>query len=95
MTDSSHNHVASVQPEPPRSPPHTTNTLIVPGLPLSFFDPLVLQALRDLFVSYGRLFSWAPLRGLGRIIVVYKDPVHAEDAKRGIDGLNLGADSDE
>ncbi|KAF8602738.1 Calcipressin [Ceratobasidium sp. AG-I] len=95
MAQSADNHVAPTQPEPPLSPPHTTNTLIVPGLPSSFFDPLVLQALRDLFVSYGRLFSWAPLRGLGRIIVVYWDPAAAEDAKRGIDGLNLGTDSDE
>lgn len=84
-----------MQPEPVSSPPQATNTLIVPGLPPSFFDALVLHALRDLFVSYGRLFSWAPLRGLGRIIVVYWDPRNAEDAKGGIDGLNLGADSNE
>jgi hypothetical protein len=84
-----------MQTEPPSSPPHATNTLIVPGLPPSFFDALVLQALRDLFISYGQLFSWAPLRGLGRIIVVYRDERNAEDAKRGIDGLDLGADSNE
>ncbi|QRV86829.1 calcipressin [Ceratobasidium sp. AG-Ba] len=71
-----------------------TNTLIIPSLPASFFDPLVLQALRDLFTSYGQLHTWAPLRGLGRIIVVYWDGRLAEDAKQGTDGLKLGSDSE-
>jgi hypothetical protein len=94
--DANHTHVIpnAMPPSPPSSPPHTTNTLIVPSLPQSFFDPLVLQALRDLFASYGQLHSWAPLRGLGRIILVYWDDRHAEDAKLGTDGLNLlGSDS--
>ncbi|KAG9098686.1 carbohydrate-binding module 1 protein [Ceratobasidium sp. 370] len=88
------NHVipSAMPPSPPSSPPHLTNTLIVPNLPPSFFDPLVLQALRDLFTSYGQLHSWAPLRGLGRIILVYWNERHAEDAKLGTDGLNLGVD---
>ncbi|CAE6344754.1 unnamed protein product [Rhizoctonia solani] len=76
------------------TPPQATNTLIVPSLPASFFDPLVIQALRDLFASYGELHSWAPLRGLARIILVYWDERSAEDAKAGTDGLTLGHDSD-
>jgi hypothetical protein len=89
------NHVIpnAMPPSPPSSPPHSTNTLIVPSLPPSFFDPLVLHALRDLFTSYGQLHSWAPLRGLGRIILVYWDERNAEDAKLGTDGLSLGTDS--
>lgn len=83
----------AMPPSPPSSPPPITNTLIVPSLAPSFFDPLVLQALRDLFGSYGQLHSWAPLRGLGRIILVYWDERHAEDAKLGTDGLHLGSDS--
>ncbi|CAE6436624.1 unnamed protein product [Rhizoctonia solani] len=88
-SDHSHEAVSA----PPSAEPQATNTLIIPSLPASFFDPLVLQALRDLFGSYGHLHTWAPLRGLARIILVYWDDQSAEDAKIGTDGLSLGHDS--
>ncbi|KAJ1310558.1 hypothetical protein OPQ81_007288 [Rhizoctonia solani] len=88
------NHSDAAASAPPASSElQTTNTLIVPSLPSSFFDPLVLQALRDLFASYGPLHSWAPLRGLARIILVYWDDRNAEEAKLGTDGLSLGTES--
>jgi len=84
-----------VPPSPPSSPPHRTNTLILTSLPASLFHHEVLQALKDLFSSFGVLHSWAPIKGWGRIFVVYWDEQTAEDAKRGTDGLNLGSESAE
>ncbi|CAE6465921.1 unnamed protein product [Rhizoctonia solani] len=90
--DVNHSH-ENASALPPATEPQATNTLIIPSLPASFFEPLVLKALRDLFASYGHLHSWAPLRGLARIILVYWDNQNAEDAKIGTDGLTLGHDS--
>ena len=83
-------------PSPPSSPPrsHPTNTLTVTCLPKSFFDPLILDVLRNHFASYGPLNQWVPLQGFGRIIVVYELEDHAESAKQQCDPIVLSAAHD-
>lgn len=67
-----------------------TNTLVIASLPPSFFEPLVLNALRDHFESFGHLHSWAPLRSFARIILVYYSEHDAEIAKQSCDCLVVG-----
>jgi hypothetical protein len=59
-----------------------TNTVAVTPLPKSFFDPLILDMLRNHFAGFGDINQWVPLQGFGRIIVVYEAEQHAELAKR-------------
>jgi len=59
-----------------------TNTVTVTSLPKSFFDPLVLDMLRNHFAGFGDINQWVPLQGFGRVIVVYEAEQHAELAKR-------------
>ncbi|KAJ3501768.1 hypothetical protein NLJ89_g9194 [Agrocybe chaxingu] len=65
---------SSSPPSPPASKP--TNTLAVTSLPKVFFDPLILNMLRDHFAAFGEINQWVPLQGFGRVIIVY-DP-HTE-----------------
>lgn len=48
-----------------------SNTLIITSLPTPFFHPSIQLCLRSHFSTYGNIRTWAPLAGLGRIIVVY------------------------
>jgi hypothetical protein len=64
-----------------------TNTLVITSLPQSFFDPLVLDALRTHFESYGDVHTWAPLKAFARIFLIYYDEEAAELAKETCDNL--------
>ncbi|KAI0344986.1 Calcipressin [Trametopsis cervina] len=66
-----------------------TNTLVITSLPPSFFAPLVLEALRIHFESYGEIHTWAPLRAFARIMVVYYDEEAVELAKETCDNLRV------
>ncbi|KAJ2913585.1 hypothetical protein MD484_g6831, partial [Candolleomyces efflorescens] len=81
---------------PPRSPPRSqaTNTVNVTALPKSFFDPLILDLLREHFATYGEINQWVPLPGFGRVIVVYEEDHSAETAKQHSDPILLQATSD-
>lgn len=85
----------SLPPTPPSmsSPqektPQSTNTLVVTGMPPSFFHPLVLDALRGHFASHGEIFAWAPITAFGRIIIVYHQEEAAECAKLECDGFTV------
>lgn len=82
----------SYQPcSPPPSPPtdQATNTLAVTSLPKSFFDPVIMDMLRDHFASYGEINQWVPLPGFGRIIIVYESERRAEMVKRQCDPIVL------
>ncbi|KAI8974272.1 Calcipressin [Trametes punicea] len=70
--------------------PHRTNTLVITRLPPAFFAPVVQQALRSHFETYGPLHTWAPIKGLARVIMVYYSEEDAETAKESNDGLILG-----
>lgn len=67
-----------------------TNTLVITSLPLSFFEPVVLEALRTHFESYGDVHTWAPLKAFARIFVIYYDEEAAELAKEICDNLRVG-----
>ena len=69
--------------------PRRTNTLVITRLPPQFFEPIVQQALRSHFETYGPLYAWAPIKGLARVIMVYYSEVDAETAKESNDGLTL------
>ncbi|KAJ7174351.1 Calcipressin, partial [Mycena filopes] len=58
-----------------------TNTLAVTSLPKEFFQPLLLDVLRDHFTHYGHIDRWVPLPGFGRILIVYTREDDAESAK--------------
>ena len=80
-----HYEPRSPPPSPPASQP--TNTLAVTSLPRSFFDPAILNMLRDHFASFGEINQWVPLQGFGRIIIVYESEHHAETVKRQCDPI--------
>ncbi|KAI0823881.1 Calcipressin [Trametes gibbosa] len=67
-----------------------TNTLVITRVPAQFFVPLIQEALRSHFLTYGPLYTWAPIKGLARIIIVYYSEEDAEMAKESNDGLVLG-----
>lgn len=64
-----------------------TNTLVVTSLPPSFFEPVVLEALRAHFESYGDVHTWAPLKAFARVFLIYYDEEAAELAKEACDNL--------
>jgi len=86
-------------PSPPRSsteaPVEATNTVAVTALPKSFFDPLILDLLRDHFASYGAINQWVPLPGFGRVIVVYEKDESAESAKVHCDPIVVQASEEQ
>ncbi|KAG8927515.1 carbohydrate-binding module 1 protein [Tulasnella sp. 419] len=69
-----------------------TNTLILASLSPTFFEPTVLDALKDHFSSYGHIHSWAPLKGFGRIIIVFWRVEDADIVKVECDGMVLADD---
>ncbi|KAJ7700856.1 Calcipressin [Mycena rosella] len=78
----------------PVSPPspkdiQTTNTLAVTSIPKEFFQPLLLDVLRNHFATYGQINRWVPLPGFGRIIIVYTREDDAETAKIHCDPIVL------
>ena len=68
-----------------------TNTIIITSLSTPFFHPRVQAALRLHFEYFGNIHTWAPLTGLGRIMVVYWDEDAVEGAKT-LDGTVIGQD---
>ncbi|KAJ2974143.1 hypothetical protein NUW54_g11938 [Trametes sanguinea] len=70
--------------------PQRSNTMVIAHLPESFFEPEIQDALRSHFQSYGPLHTWAPIRGLKRVFIVFYSAEDAETAKESNDGLILG-----
>ena len=75
--------------------PQRTNTLVITRLPPHFFEHIVQQALKSHFSTYGPLHTWAPIKGLARVIMVYFSEEDAEMAKESNDGLVFGETTDE
>lgn len=63
---------------------------MITQLPLEFFHPLVMEALKNHFKTFGEIHTWAPLSGFARIIVVYYLEHDAELAKEHCDNLTIG-----
>ena len=72
--------------------PSQTNThaLILPHQ--SLFLPPILDRLKVHYEQYGNIAHWAPIRGFGRVIIVYEDIEGADRAKRQGDWLKLDVD---
>lgn len=73
----------------PQKGSESTNTLLITKVPRDFFQPVILEALRDFFSLYGEINQWAPLSCFSRIIVVYHREDSAEQAKRNCDPLTI------
>ncbi|KAF7327599.1 hypothetical protein MKEN_00339100 [Mycena kentingensis (nom. inval.)] len=58
-----------------------TNTIALTGIPRPFFQPDLLDLLRDHFATYGKINRFVPLTTFNRIIVVFYEEQAAERAK--------------
>ncbi|KAJ7494421.1 Calcipressin [Mycena galericulata] len=83
--------IALSSPASPTSSNDTqrTNTLAITSIPKEFFQPLLLDVLRNHFATYGHINRWVPLPGFSRIIVVYTREDDAETAKIHCDPIVL------
>jgi hypothetical protein len=86
-----------IPPPPPldpstTSPEENTNTLALLLPHLSLFAPPVLALLRSHYEQYGDISHWAPVKGFGRVIVVFANVEGARKAKREGDWLWLDVD---
>jgi hypothetical protein len=63
-------------------------------LPKSFFDPIILDLLKDHFLTFGPINQWVPLPGFGRIIIVFERDQDAESAKLACDPIILDSHED-
>lgn len=83
----------SIPPPPPLdlSPPDEseTNTLALLLPHQGLFAPPVLALLREHYSSYGEIAHWAPVKGFGRVIIVYEREEDARKAKVEGDWLKL------
>lgn len=70
--------------------PQRTNTLVMTRLPPHFFDPIIQDAFRSHFETYGPLYAWAPIKGFARVIMTYFSETDAEMARESNDGLVFG-----
>ncbi|KAK8850401.1 hypothetical protein IAR55_004319 [Kwoniella newhampshirensis] len=81
-----------LDPSPSSSSPPThepTNTLALLLPHQSLFASPVLALLHDHYAQYGEIIHWAPVRGFGRVIIVWRDEGDAERAKTQGDWLRL------
>lgn len=63
-----------------------TNTLLIPDVPKSFYgcdDAMLL--LHDAFAEFGPLYTFVPMKGFRRIMIIYQETVHALNAKKELD----------
>ena len=67
-----------------------THALILPHQ--SLFLPSILTMLRRHYESFGPIAHWAPVRGFGRVIIVWETIESADRAKRLGDYLKLDVD---
>lgn len=76
-------------PQQPTSQHEPTNTLALLLPHPTLFAPPVLDLLRAHYAHFGRIAHWAPVKGFGRVIVVFETEEEAENAKRQGDWLKL------
>lgn len=80
-------------PVPPGSKtPERTNTLALLLPHLSLFQPPSLRLLKEHYSSFGHIVHWAPVKGFGRVIIVYSTDEEAAHAKKEGDRLFLDVD---
>lgn len=81
--------IPALEPDSVTAADEATNTLALLLPQLSLFAPPILALLRDHYSTYGPLAHWAPVRGFGRVILVYEEDEDAARAKREGDWLKL------
>jgi hypothetical protein len=69
-----------------------TNTLALLLPHLALFSPPSLRLLRDHYSQFGTIAHWAPVKGFGRVIIVYETEEEAAIAKKEGDRLYLDVD---
>ncbi|WVW80998.1 hypothetical protein I302_102989 [Kwoniella bestiolae CBS 10118] len=80
----------SIPPPPPLDPPQEeTNTLALLLPNQALFSPPILSLLKDHYGLFGDIVHWAPVKGFGRVIVVFASNEDAERAKKEGDWLKL------
>ncbi|KAL4065192.1 Calcipressin [Scleroderma citrinum] len=77
----------TMHPQTPSPGAEPTNTLIITQVPRTFFQPIILQALRDFFAVYGEITHWVPISCFSRILLIYNGVSPAEQAKANSDPL--------
>lgn len=82
-------------PPAPSLPGSSTNTLALLLPHRSLFAPRILALLRSHYEQYGAIAHWAPVRALGRVIVVWEEVEGAQEAKREGDWVRLDVQLDE
>lgn len=73
------------------SEPTNTLALLLPHLAL--FSPPVLALLKSYYEQYGTIKVWAPVKGFGRVIIVFSSEEEASTARREGDRLELDLDA--
>ena len=81
--------IPPVPPLIPDDPDIHTNTLALLLPHLSLFALPVLSLLKDYYSQYGEIAVWAPVRGFGRVIIVFETEESAQRARREGDYLSL------
>ncbi|ORZ25454.1 Calcipressin [Absidia repens] len=67
-----------------------TNTLLIPNIPPSFFvGDQALQYLRKECARYGEVHQFIPMKGFGRVMVIYVDTTCAITAKDAVDEAKI------
>lgn len=63
-----------------------TNTLLIPDVPANFFgcdDALLI--LHDAFAEFGPIYTFVPMKGFRRLMIIYQETAHAMKAKQTLD----------
>ncbi|KAI7907966.1 Calcipressin [Cokeromyces recurvatus] len=63
-----------------------TNTLLIPDIPIYFFgcDDAMLT-IHDAFAEFGPLYTFVPMKGFRRLMIIFQETIHAMNAKKALD----------
>ncbi|GAN10894.1 calcipressin [Mucor ambiguus] len=63
-----------------------TNTLLIPDVPAIFFGcDDALLTLHDAFAEFGPIYTFVPMKGFRRLMIIFQETVHAMKAKQALD----------
>lgn len=67
-----------------------TNTLLIPEIPLCFFgcDDAMLT-IHDAFAKFGPIYTFVPMKGFRRLMIIFQETAHAIEAKKLVDKQTL------
>jgi hypothetical protein len=67
-----------------------TNTLLIPEIPLCFFGcDNAMLTIYDAFAEFGPIYTFVPMKGFRRLMIVFQETVHAMQAKKSLDRHSL------